>query len=165
MATAALVLAVLGLFISICIVLVLTHQHHENLRDINAVGSRLGEHVRAYEQEKGKYIDADNVVIELVNKEVRNLTNRPHRELDPEERQQLQTVWSTAMCQHCGYVHMGTCTRIKNVTNERKGAVVTETVEYWPNDQWAPPEGALSVEDVFGAAVPPSPTEETNAGA
>lgn len=77
-------------------------------------------------------------------------------ELSDEQRQELAARWLEAVCGYCGLAHSGACPRVRTMTTEtgvdphgRPVRTVTH-VDFWPNDQWSPPENAISAEDVWG---------------
>lgn len=90
---------------------------------------------------------------------------RPRVELSPEQRAEMAAAWGEVCCPHCGYAHAGVCSRVKHQTVEqitdgtRISRVVTAT-EFWPNDAWRPPEGAISAADVFATPLPIPPAAE-----
>lgn len=90
---------------------------------------------------------------------------RPRVELSPEQRAEMAAAWGEVCCPHCGYAHGGVCSRVKHQTVEqisdgtRVSRVVTAT-EFWPNDAWRPPEGAISASDVFATPLPVPPVPE-----
>lgn len=89
----------------------------------------------------------------------------PREPLDANERVRMQHDWPTLACPNCGTAHWGTCPRVAKVISERTGQKITVTTEFWPNDQWAPPPGALTVRDVWGDSVPAKPQGESDAAA
>lgn len=162
MVVTGLVAAVLALVFVLAVGGFLFEWHRELERDIVSLATTIrnarSDHQVAHEQVAEAHDESHRALHEYVDRQVEALTTAKHADdLSTEERNQLRTVWDERVCNWCGHIHMGVCPRVRTHTTERKGAVTTERVEFWPNSEWAPPADALSVRDVFGA---PTPTNQ-----
>ena len=77
--------------------------------------------------------------------------------LDEEQKRELRVTWGQVACTTCGFLHPGTCPRIKEMRYQTNGN--PERIIFWPDGKWAVPKGAHSYREVFGTEVPQS--EET----
>ncbi len=120
----------------------------------------------------GERLDDYSKMLDALHRRIEGLARvRPRVEMSEEQRRQLEVMWAQVACGECGYAHPGTCTRVKARTVDAQtdagGRVLATrtTVEYWPNDEWTPPEGSITSLDVWGVPVPIPPVEESTAGA
>lgn len=101
----------------------------------------------------------DDELAAVVERLVAVEATRPRVEMDPQQRAEMQAHWTEVLCPSCGYAHTGTCPRVKSTDIEEvsdpQGRLIKRMVhtEFWPNDQWEPPEGAVSLWDVWGGPV------------
>jgi hypothetical protein len=78
--------------------------------------------------------------------------------LSQQERQELQATWPVVMCRDCGLAHPGACPRVRRIVVETSPNTTKTDTWYWANDEWEPPPGAMTAEEVWGTGVPVPPT-------
>jgi hypothetical protein len=83
-------------------------------------------------------------------------------DLTHSERQELQATWPVVMCRDCGLAHPGACPRIRRQVVETSPNTTKTDTWYWPNDEWEPPPGAVTADDVWGTGVPIPPKDEAS---
>jgi hypothetical protein len=88
----------------------------------------------------------------------------PAPDLEQDAKNTAQVEWHLLMCQHCGTIHPGMCPRVRHFRTEVKlpgGVTEIREFDYHDNDEWEPPPGARTMQDVFGptkiAPAPPQP--------
>jgi hypothetical protein len=90
--------------------------------------------------------------------EIRDLLDKHEPEeyspLDEEQKRELRVTWGQVACQTCGYLHPGSCPRIREMRYQTNGN--PERIIFWPDGKWAVPKGAHSYREVFGTEVPQS---------
>ncbi len=94
---------------------------------------------------------------------VDRLKDKPEPEeyspLDEEQKRELRVTWGAVACTTCGFLHPGTCPRIKEMRYQANGN--PERIIFWPDGKWSVPKGAHSYREVFGTEVPQTAEEKT----